>query len=39
MVFNGEYIVKISRGIVEFVYDVKPFGFLDFFRFDIKSPS
>ena len=26
-VINGEYIVKISRGIVELVYEVKPFGF------------
>ena len=26
--FNGEYIVKISKGIVDFVYEVKPFGFL-----------
>ena len=28
-VINGEYIVKISRGIVELVYEVKPFGFLE----------
>ena len=28
-VINGEYIVKISRGIVEVVYEVKPFGFLE----------
>ena len=27
-VINGEYIVKISRGIVELVYEVQPFGFL-----------
>ena len=26
---NGEYIVKISRGIVELDYEVKPFGFLE----------
>ena len=26
---NGEYIVNISRGIVELVYEVKPFGFLE----------
>ena len=28
-VINGEYIVKISRGIVELVNEVKPFGFLE----------
>ena len=32
-VINGEYVVKISRDIVELVYEVKPFGFLGF---DIK---
>ena len=26
-VINGEYIVKISRGIIELVYEVKPLGF------------
>ena len=26
-VINGEYSVKISRGIIELVYEVKPFGF------------
>ena len=26
-VINGEYIVKISRGTVELVYEVQPFGF------------
>ena len=26
-VINGEYIVNMSRGIVELVYDVKPFEF------------
>ena len=35
-VINYEYIVKISRGIVELVYEVKPF---DIWRFDIKSLS
>ena len=28
-VINDEYIVKISRGIVELVYEAKPFGFLE----------
>ena len=28
MLINGEYIVKIARGIVELVYEIKPFGFL-----------
>ena len=28
-VINGEYNVKISRGIVEFVYGVKPFDVLE----------
>ena len=30
-VIKGEYIVKISRGIVKLVYEVKvkPFGFLE----------
>ena len=28
-VINGEYIVKISKGIVELVYEFKPFGFLE----------
>ena len=30
-VINYEYIVKISRGIAELVYEVKPFGFLEVF--------
>ena len=28
-VINGEYNGKISRGIFELVYEVKPFGFQD----------
>ena len=36
-VINGEYIVRISRGIVELVYEVKPFGFMVWYKMPLVT--
>ena len=36
-VINGEYIVKISKGIVALVYEVKPFGFLVWHKIHLNN--